>query len=139
MATLMMVAAPALVSLASEHRADAPGFERQFHAGREHYGKTCVVCHQADGRGIRGGVPPLAQSDFLMADKARAIDVVLHGLSGPVVVNGQVFNGDMPSWARTFSDEEIASILTFVRNSWGNQGEPVRPEEVARARAPAAP
>lgn len=110
-----------------------PALEEQLQTGRQRYHGTCVACHQADGRG-GSGIPPLARSDFLMADKERAIDVVLNGLSGPIVVNGRAFDGDMPSWRRDYSDEEIASILTFVRNSWGNHGERVLPEDVARIR-----
>jgi mono/diheme cytochrome c family protein len=69
-----------------------------------------------------------------MADKERSIHVVLAGLSGPVTVNGQTYNNVMPSWAH-LTDHEIANVLTYVRNSFGNRGDPVRDDEVAKVRA----
>jgi len=78
--------------------------------------------------------PPLARSDFLMADKQRAIGIVLNGLSGPVTVNGNKFNSVMPPMSQ-LNDDELANILTYVRNSWGNSGEAVSADEVAHIRS----
>lgn len=94
---------------------------------------NCMACHQAGGQGIPGAFPPLAKSDFLNKDKARAIKTVTGGLQGKVVVNGQEFNGVMPAWSLT--DEEIANVLTYIFNSWGNSGKEVTPEEVKSSRA----
>jgi len=69
-----------------------------------------------------------------MANKARAIRIVLHGLSGPVTVNGQSFNSVMPPVLQ-LDDDQIADVLTYVRNSWGNQGDAVQTEEVTAVRA----
>jgi nitrite reductase (NO-forming) len=87
------------------------------------------MCHQLDGTGLPQVFPPLAQSDYLMADKTRSIGVVLRGLSGPITVNGQPFNGVMPPQV-VLSNEQIADVLTFIRNSWGNAGEAVSVDEV---------
>ena len=76
--------------------------------------------------------PPLAKSDFLMADKKRAIDIVMNGKSGEVVVNGQKFNGVMPKL--DLDDASIASVLTYVRNSFGNTGDTVSIAEVKAMR-----
>jgi mono/diheme cytochrome c family protein len=92
------------------------------------------VCHQAEGQGHESVFPPLAKADYLMADKERSIHVVLAGLSGEITVNGQSYNNVMPGWAH-LTDHEIADVLTFVRNSFGNQGEPVLNAEVAKLRA----
>jgi nitrite reductase (NO-forming) len=97
------------------------------------FNNVCVNCHQHDGKGLPGVFPPLAKSDFLMADKTRAIGIVMHGLKGPVQVNGQTFNAEMPDFG--LSDAQIASALTYVRNSFGNQGEMVTVAEVAAVRA----
>jgi len=97
------------------------------------FNNVCANCHQRDGKGLPGSFPPLAKSDFLMADKTRAIGVVMHGLQGPVRVNGQTFNSVMPDFG--LSDAQIASALTYVRNSFGNQGEMVTVAEVAAVRA----
>ena len=78
--------------------------------------------------------PPLAKSDFLMADKERAIGIVLNGLTGPVTVNGAEFNSVMPPMSQ-LNDDEIANILTFVTNSWGNTSDPITAAQVAAVRA----
>lgn len=99
--------------------------------GANVYAANCLACHQADGQGIPMAFPPLANSDYLMADKNRSIDVILHGLEGPVTVNGQHFNSIMPKLA--LSDDDVANVLSYVRNTWGNSGDKVTIEEV-RAR-----
>ena len=81
-----------------------------------------------------GTFPPLAKSDYLMADVARVIETVLNGLNGPIQVNGQNYNGTMPPMGH-LKDEEIADILSYVRTSWGNTGTPVSAAEVAAVRA----
>ena len=65
--------------------------------------------------------PPLAKSDFLAANPQRAIEVVLNGLSGPVTVNGATYNSVMPPMSQ-LNDDEVANILTYVMNTWGNSG-----------------
>ena len=102
--------------------------------GKRIYTQTCVACHQAEGQGLPGVFPPLAKSDFLMADKTRAITAVTKGLSGPVTVNGQTYNGVMPPVM--LNAEQVAHVLTYVRNSWGNQGgDVVTVDEVRKVHA----
>lgn len=108
--------------------------EDQIKAGAALYNGTCSVCHQANGAGLADVFPPLASSDYLMADKQRSIEVVLNGLSGPVTVNARQVNSVMPPMSQ-LTDDDIANILTYVRNSWGNQGAAVTKDEVARVRA----
>jgi nitrite reductase (NO-forming) len=107
---------------------------QQIGAGQARFTGTCSVCHQNDGRGLPNVFPPLAGSDFLMADKKRAIGIVLNGLNGPVTVNGQTFDSVMPPMSQ-LNDDELANILTFVRNSWGNSGDAVSAAEVKEIRA----
>ena len=102
--------------------------EERIEKGERVYQANCAACHQSAGQGIPGAFPPLAKSDFLNADKFRTIETVTGGRQGKLVVNGQEFNGVMPEW--TLADEEIANLLTFVYNSWGNSGKEVSPEEV---------
>ncbi len=98
----------------------------------------CAACHQPTGRGLPNMFPPLAGSDFLNADKTRAIKLVLHGRQGEVVVNGMKYNNNMPSFP--LSDQDVANVLTYVYNSFGNSGLEVTPEEVKTQRAlPAEP
>ena len=81
--------------------------------------------------------PPLAKSDYLNGDKIRAIKTVTGGLETKLIVNGHEFNGVMPAWS--LSDEEIADVLTYVYNTWGNSGLEVSPEEVKAHRVQAKP
>ena len=101
--------------------------------GKGVYERICTTCHQPDARGLPGVFPPLAGSDFLMSDAERAIRVLLEGLQGPITVNGQAFNGVMPDFS--LADDEIASVLTYVRSNFGNAGSPVTTADVQRIRA----
>ena len=101
--------------------------------GRRLFSSICAACHQPTGRGIPNVFPPLASSDFLNADKNRAVKTVLNGRQGEIVVNGQRFNNSMPQFP--LSDQYIADVLTYVYNSFGNSGVEVSSEEVARLRA----
>lgn len=108
--------------------------EQQIAAGKALFQGTCSTCHQLDGKGLPGVFPPLAASDWLMADVDRSIGVVLNGLSGPITVNGQAFNSVMPPMSQ-LNDDEVANILTYVRNDWGNHGDVVTAAAVAKVRA----
>ena len=87
-------------------------------SGEQIYTKTCFACHQANGEGIANAFPPLAKSDYLNADVKRAIDIVLNGKTGEITVNGAKYNSIMTK--QTLTDDEIADVLTYVYNSWGN-------------------
>lgn len=100
--------------------------------GEEVYLSYCVTCHLDQGQGIDGVYPPLAKSDYMMADKKRSITQVLHGVTGEIKVNGKTYNNVMTGF--DLSDQEVSDVLNYVRNSWGNKGEAVRPEEVAAAK-----
>jgi mono/diheme cytochrome c family protein len=101
--------------------------------GRRLFTSVCAACHQPTGRGLPNVFPPLAGSDFLNADKNRAIQTVIFGRKGEVVVNGSKFNNSMPSFP--LSDQDIANVLTFVYNSFGNSGLEVTPAEVKALRS----
>jgi nitrite reductase (NO-forming) len=104
--------------------------------GKVTFSTICAACHQPSGKGIPASFPPLAGSDFLNADKARAIGIVMGGHTGPITVNGANFNSTMPALGLT--DEQIANVLTFVYSQWGNAGFEVLPAEVVAARGGAA-
>lgn len=108
--------------------------DQQIQAGMVLYNGTCSVCHQQNGEGLEGVFPPLASSDYLVAEKHRAVEIVLNGLSGPVTVNGVTYSSVMPPMSQ-LNDDEIANILTFALNSWGNEGGVVSSDEVAEIRA----
>jgi mono/diheme cytochrome c family protein len=100
--------------------------------GKEVYVSYCFSCHLEQGEGIEGIYPPLAKSDYLMADKKRSIQQIMNGVSGEIKVKGVTYNGEMTSF--DLSDQELSDVLNYIRNSWGNKGEPVKPEEVKALR-----
>jgi len=102
------------------------------------YNLVCNSCHQPDGGGgVAQGCPPLAGSDWVLAkDPIRIIPIVLKGLSGPIVVNGKSYGtGTMTPFGDSLSDEDIASVLSFVRNNWGNKAPLVDIADVKKIRA----
>ncbi|MFN2377759.1 MAG: copper-containing nitrite reductase [Candidatus Binatia bacterium] len=103
--------------------------------GERVFNRTCMACHQSNGQGLPAIFPPLAEADYLMADRERAIHIVIKGLQGEIEVNGKKYNQVMTP--QNLADDEIASVLTFVMNSWGNEAEMITPDEVARVRATA--
>ena len=105
----------------------------QIEAGKALFAGTCSTCHQPDGKGMAGVFPPLAKSDYIAADKLRLAKVILHGLQGPVKVNGVDYNSIMPPMSQ-LTDDEVANISTFVLNSWGNPGGKISKEEAAEIR-----
>jgi len=127
----------AIQSVEGEAPRQAPAANRaeRVERGGRIYANVCAACHQPSGAGIPGAFPPLAKSDYLNADMARAIRVVAEGLEGEIRVNGETFNSTMP--ALDLSDEDVANVLTFVYDNWDNAGHEVTPAEVAKARTKA--
>lgn len=107
--------------------------QERIEMGKRLFTTMCATCHQLAGQGVANKYPPLAGSDFLNADKDRAILVLLHGRSGEIVVNGKTYNNTMPSFP--LSDDDIANALTYAYNHFGNSGKEVTPAEVKALRA----
>ncbi len=100
--------------------------------GKQVYSQTCVACHQTNGEGLPNAFPPLANADFLNEDVDRAIGIVINGLSGEITVNGNKYNSVMT--AQNINDEEIANVLTYIYNNWGNNKTEVTPSMVKAVR-----
>lgn len=98
------------------------------------YQQTCLACHGADGQGVQGVFPPLDQSEWVTEEATLPIKILLHGLAGPIEVQGQQFNSVMAPLGH-LNDGEIADVLTYVRQSWNNDAAPVSPEAVAKVRS----
>ena len=129
-------AKPANEPALAVHAAEAASrtLEERMAAGQQVYTTHCVACHQANGQGLAGAFPPLAASSYLEENGAgSAVSVILNGLSGPITVNGQDYNAVMPPLAY-LDDTQVADVVTFVMNSWGNPGGEVSPGEVTAAR-----
>lgn len=101
--------------------------------GAEIYMSYCATCHQAQGGGVPGEFPPLTSSEWVQGDKGRLIASVLHGMQGPIEVNGQQYDELMPGHA-FLDDEDVAALLTFLRSSLGNSADPVHESEVLLVR-----
>jgi mono/diheme cytochrome c family protein len=106
--------------------------------GKQKFEMTCALCHGPDGAGKPGQAPPLAGADWVNAEGPnRIIHIVLYGLTGPIEVSGQryTFSAGMTPFGSVLSDEDIAAILSYVRQAWGNKAGPVTPEQVQKVRA----
>jgi len=104
-------------------------------AGEEVYLRICFACHQLTGLGLPGAFPPLADSPIVTeADPGKLIRIVLHGLQGPVEVQGLTYNSVMPPPGSSLTDKDVADVLTYVRNAWGNEAAPVAVEAVTAIR-----
>ena len=139
-ATLVTVATSGAQQPGQVHAAEvssaaaAATLEQRIAAGKTVYETACLACHQPDGRGVSGAFPPLAASDYLLADPHRGVLATVGGLEGKLVVNGVEYDSIMPAM-RQLSDQQIADALTYVLNSWGNAAGPIAAAQVAGARA----
>jgi mono/diheme cytochrome c family protein len=144
---LALLASPAVIGQAPPGKATTPATAvhaaeaaptqpnaAQLKAGEATYKAACLACHQPDGKGLPGAFPPLAGSDYMLKDKARAISTVVHGKTGPITVNGKKFDSVMPPMSQ-LSDAEIAAALTYASHSWGNKGWLVSATDVKAVRA----
>ena len=117
---------------------------QQITSGKEIYSKVssgggmCVACHLPNGKGQPGAIPPLADSDWVLGDKERLIKISIHGLQGEIAVNGEKYVGVMQGFgqplASPLDDQQIADVLTYIRNEWGNSVSSISPEEVKAVR-----
>lgn len=113
--------------------ADAQG-DRSAAQGAALFGTYCATCHQANGSGVRGAIPPLSGSRYVLANADVPTAIVLRGIVGPLDVNNVNYSGRMPTFHSVLNDKEVALILTHVRSAWSNDAEPVAPEQVAAVR-----
>ncbi|QEC80603.1 cytochrome c [Mucilaginibacter ginsenosidivorax] len=103
-------------------------------AGAPIFAENCAACHQADGMGIPSMNPPLAKTTFVLGDKVKLIKIILNGFSDDVDINGQRYSNTMA--AHDFlKDQEIADLLTYIRNSFGNKASAVSAAQVKAVRA----
>ncbi|MDO7851986.1 c-type cytochrome [Hymenobacter convexus] len=102
-------------------------------AGKAVYTQNCLSCHQADGGGVDGMNPPLTKTDYVLGDKPRLIGVLLNGLKG-LEINGEEYRSVMPAQTH-LTEQQMADVLTYVRNSFGNKASAVTVGEVKAARA----
>jgi len=102
--------------------------DAKFPKGAKIYKEKCVACHQLSGEGVPSAFPPLKGSDYLMADKKRAVKQVLNGSNEPITVNGATYTIPMPFQVDTH--EDAVAVINYVLNAWGNNGGTVKLEDV---------
>ncbi len=107
--------------------------------GKRVFTRTCAVCHQASGLGVAGQFPPLVGSEWVLSEDWHGdnhiVSIVLDGFQGPVTVKGEAYNNAMAPWGAILKDSEVAAVLTYVRNEWGNEAPAITSEFVAEIRS----
>ena len=111
-----------------------PDIQKSIAEGKKVFTKYCISCHQADGGGVPYLNPPLIKTSYVLGDKDSLIHIILHGLNENIEIEDQVFANPMPALS-ILKDEEIANVLTYVRNSFGNKASAVTPAEVTVVRS----
>jgi putative membrane-bound dehydrogenase-like protein len=106
----------------------------RFNKGKVVFTSVCAACHQPDGRGQNGLAPPLLDSDWILGSPQATVRIIMYGLSGAISVNGRSYIGEMPGLG-LLDDDQIASVLTYLRREWGHTAPPVDPELVKSIRA----
>lgn len=117
-----------------KHRASRSRLALSIANGKKVYTQYCVTCHQADGSGVATMNPPLIKTSYVLGDKATLIKIVLNGFNEDVQINGQTYSNTMVAHA-TMKDQEIADVLTYVRNSFTNKASAVSVALVKSVRA----
>lgn len=112
----------------------APEPEGETPSGADVFGRNCAACHGAEGRGMASVFPPLAGSAWVTGQGQTPIRIVLYGLQGSIQVGENTFNGMMPAFGARLSDREIASVLSYIRSSWGNSAPGISPADVSAVR-----
>ncbi len=125
------------VSLPDLERFQPPKSGEEWRSrGRVLFDSNCALCHSTDGLGKPGQAPPLAGSEWVLAPGGdQMIHIPLVGLSGPISVKGQEWNLNMAAMGAAYSDEQLADVVSYIRNSWGNKASVVTPEQVKKVRA----
>jgi mono/diheme cytochrome c family protein len=119
---------------AASSTAGAGGLKASLDRGKEVYLQQCLACHQADAGGVPNMNPPLIKTKWVLGDKTTLVQIVLNGLTGEIEVDGDSYHNVMAPH-RELSDQQIADVLTYVRNNFGNKAKAIAPAEVKAIRA----
>lgn len=112
---------------AKEKTASQKTNAQDFLAGKTVYDDFCITCHMPNGQGVPNTFPPLAKSDYLMTKRKESIHSIKYGLNGEITVNGKTYNNVMTPLG--LSSKEIADVMNYITNSWGNKNEDLVTEE----------
>lgn len=123
-----------VIYLFAQVKKQLAGTQASIKRGQKVFETTCIVCHQKNGGGVPRLNPPLIKTKYVLGDKSQLVQIVLKGLNQPIEVERETYNNVMPSFAQ-LTDEQIADVLTYVRNSFGNKASAVTPALVKAERA----
>ena len=132
MSKIVVLALVAAVVVATAAASGAKAASPRVSAGAKVFAANCTGCHGATGMGQPGIFPSLVANPYVSGDAKRVIHTVKFGLTGKIVAKGVKYDGQMPAWAGTLSDSQIADVISYVRTTWGNKGSLVT---VAQVRA----
>lgn len=118
------------VSVGTETTKDLPAYMVE---GEKVYTQHCLLCHQSNGSGVSGLNPPLKGTEYVTGDQERLLKIMLNGSNVGLVVNGSTYSNAMPAFGM-LSDEDIANVTSYIRNSFGNSAESISAEEVRAVR-----
>ena len=136
MKNVMLVILVFIFATAFAMQQPAAGLKASIARGKTVYENTCLACHQPDGSGVPNMNPPLVKTKWVLGDKKALAKIVLKGLQGgEIEIEGDKFHNPMPPLESVLSDQEIADVLTYVRNSFGNKASLVTVAEVKALRA----
>lgn len=108
--------------------------EKSMERGQKLYVQRCMACHQEDGSGVPRLNPPLIKTTYVLGSKSRLINIILNGLDEEIEIDGEFYSNPMPPFGSLMKDQEIADVLTYVRNSFQNKASAVTAEEVKKLR-----
>jgi len=130
-AAVLLIASLFLLIACEEEPTDPE--ERFERLGQRVYNSYCATCHGANGQGVQGAFPPLRETEWVVGDEGRLIRLVLHGVGGEMEVLGETYNNVMIAHG-FLSDQQIAAVLTHIRQNFGNDASAIRPDDVTRVR-----
>jgi mono/diheme cytochrome c family protein len=110
-----------------------PSLKASMERGKEVYTANCLSCHMENGKGLPGSFPTLVNKEYVGGDKKKLIGIMLNGLEGEITIDGQTYNNVMAAY-EYLSDQQVADVLTYIRNSFGNKYSAVTPAEVKAVR-----
>ncbi len=131
MKLIVIVSTVLMIGFFSSFSFPDPTLEESKQRGSKLYKSKCAVCHKKDGTGRGKNFPPLALSDYLMNNPKESIKGIKYGLNQPITVNGITYDKEMK--AVELSDAEIADVMNFISNSWGNTSDKLFTEEIVKA------
>jgi mono/diheme cytochrome c family protein/glucose/arabinose dehydrogenase len=109
--------------------------QKLFETGKTVYNTLCTACHQPTGTGMEGLAPALVDSDWVLGDADILPRIVIHGLNGPIKVEGKTWNLEMPPVGAALNDEQVAGVVTYIRREWEHNASPITVDAVAKIRA----